>query len=101
MTEAREGAMLSERERRTLREIEQQLAEEDERFAEVMSRPLTGRRWIRHGYDATIVLAGLLTVICLALASNGAAGAGVVAAALAVGAFYLRRRRFPPAATPR
>lgn len=95
--------MLSERERRTLHEIEQQLADGDERFAEMMSRPLMGRasRWLRHGYDATIVFAGLLAVTCLALASNGSAGAGVVAGALAGCAFYLRRRRFPAAATRR
>lgn len=88
--------MLSERERRTLGEIEQQLAEQDERLAKVMSRPATSwtARWLRFGYDATIALAGLLAVTCLALAANGAAGAGVVAAALAGGAFYLRRRRF-------
>lgn len=95
--------MLSERERRTLREIEEQLADQDERFAEVMSRPLWSRasRWVRHGYDATIALAVLLSLTCLALASNGTAGAGVVAAALAGCAFYLRRRRFPSAATRR
>ncbi|WP_028927770.1 DUF3040 domain-containing protein [Pseudonocardia acaciae] len=88
--------MLSERERRTLREIEERLAEEDQRFAEVMNRPLTGRasRWLRYGYDATIVLAGLLAVTCLAVTPGRTAGAGVVAALLAVGVFILRRRRF-------
>ncbi|WP_028927708.1 DUF3040 domain-containing protein [Pseudonocardia acaciae] len=89
--------MLSERERRTLREIEQQLAEEDQRFAVAMSRPLTSRasRWLRRGHDVTTVLAVLLALTCLTVTPRTTAAAGVLAALLAITAFYLRRRRFP------
>ncbi|WP_028921972.1 DUF3040 domain-containing protein [Pseudonocardia acaciae] len=87
--------MLSERERRVLRDIERRISTEDRRFAEAMRRPLPGRSWMRRVYDVTIVVAAALAVLCLALAPVGAFGAGLVAAGLAVGAFYLRRQHFP------
>lgn len=89
--------MLSERDRRTLRNIEQQILDEDQQFAATMSRPLTDRvyRWTRYGYDVTIALASLLAVTCLLLAPVGAGGAGVVAALFALGTCYLRVQRFP------
>lgn len=82
--------MLSERERRNLREIEQRLAEQDQRFAAAMSRPLTGRRsrWLRRAYDATIVLAGLLAVTCLTVTPTSTAGAGMVAVLLPARSTY-------------
>jgi len=88
--------MLSEGERRVLREIEDQIVEEDPRLAMVMSSELSDRayRWARRGHDTVIVLASLSAAVCSAMAQD-AAGAGVVAGLFAVLTFYLRRQRFP------
>lgn len=96
--------MLSERDRRTLAEIEHQLAA-DARFAAALGRagrPGSRRaeRWARRGYDAMIVLSGLTAVLCFALLL---VCAGTVAVLLAGVACYLRQTRFPlrPARYPR
>ena len=88
--------MLSEREIRALQKIEQQISEEDPRFAATMRRPLPSRRYrLVFPYDAIIVVAALSAVLCLALS---AVGSGVVAALLAAATFYLRPRHFSPRA---
>lgn len=89
--------MLNERDRRTLNEIELHLAGEDPWLASVMQLPTRSERWLRRGYDATIVLASVLALTCLFLSGVGGAGAGVVAAILALAMFGLRRRRFSSA----
>ena len=82
--------MLSEREARALRQIEQQLADDDPRLAARMSRELPGRpsRWPRILQNALIAAVLLSAVVCLAV---GAVGAGL-AAALFAGALVWARR---------
>ncbi|MCE0765999.1 DUF3040 domain-containing protein [Pseudonocardia kujensis] len=89
--------MLSERELRVLREIEQHTAREDPRFATSMRRPLTAwQSQLAACYDALSVVAVLTAVLCLLL---GLLGAGLTAALLAVGATVVRPR--PSAASIR
>lgn len=72
--------MLSEREARALRQIEQQLAADAPRLAARMSRELPDTsRWPRRFQDAGIAAVLLLAVVCLAV--------GAVAAGLAVAMF--------------
>lgn len=80
--------MLSERERRTFQEIEQQIVG-DPRFVVQMQRLLSGRAdWrTRLIHDATLVLAALSAVLCAVLSLPGPA---LVTAVLAAGAWYIR-----------
>ena len=85
--------MLSERERQTLLEIEQQFLEKDPKPAAAMRRSLPEGRSIaaRRAYNLVIALAVLLTLVCFV--TN--AVPGEVAAALLCGvAAYLRCERF-------
>jgi uncharacterized protein (TIGR03382 family) len=86
--------MLSERDRRTLHEMELHLLGEDPRLGTAMQQHARADRWARRGYDATIVVAGVLALTCLLLSGVGGGGAGLVAAILAVVVWVLRRRRF-------
>ena len=82
--------MLSEREARALRQIEQQLAADDPRLAARMSRALPGRPslWPRNVQNPMIAAVLLSAVVCLAV---GAVGAGP-AAALFAGVLVWARR---------
>jgi hypothetical protein len=88
--------MLSERDSRILREIEQHLAAEDPGLAMTVQRQ--GRRQQRRehltraGYDATAAIAALLAIVCFVL--PGAIAAGLTAATLAFAAFAVRRVRY-------
>lgn len=95
--------MLSEREARSLRAIEQQLMRDDAGFAAFMNTPVFDRRErrTRHGYDTVVALAALAGVVCLALAGSGALGAGMAALALTAVTAYLRIQRFPIRRKPR
>ena len=74
--------MLSEREARALRQIEQQLAADDPRLAATMSRALPGRPslWPRNFQNPVIAAVLLSAVVCLVV---GAVGAGLAAALFA------------------
>lgn len=89
--------MLSERDTRSLRDIEQRLMHEDARFAAVMNTPVFDRRErrTRYAYDIVIGLAAVAAVICVALAGTGTFGASVTALGLAAATAYLRIQRFP------
>lgn len=89
--------MLSERDLRTLRDIEQQPAAEDRQFAAVMSRPMTDRtyRRARLCHDIVIVLALVLAVVCFALYANHTLDAAIASTLLAATTISLRSRRFP------
>jgi hypothetical protein len=88
--------MLSERERQTLLEIEQQFLNEDPKLAAAMRRSLPGHRprVARQVYDLVIVLAVLLAVVCFVTAQARAVSGEVAAVLLAVVAIYLRCERF-------
>ena len=92
--------MLSERDRRTLDAIEQQIEGADPRFAMVMRRvrPTWTDRWARDAYDATIVLAVASAVVCFALALPSAV---VMAVAVVVAMCRLRPSHFRPRRAPR
>jgi hypothetical protein len=82
--------VLSEREARALRQIEQQLAADEPRLAPRMSRALPGppSRWLRNLQIPVIAAVLVSAVVCLAV---GAVGAGL-AAALFAGALVWARR---------
>jgi hypothetical protein len=88
--------VLTERERRALQEIEQQILGDYPQLAASMQHPSNrADRWGRRGYDAIIAVAALSAMLCLALSL---VGAGVVAALLAAATSYLRPRHRPPPA---
>lgn len=95
--------MLSEREARSLRDIEQRLTRDDERFAALMDTSAFDRRErrMRHGYDVVLALAVLAAMICVALAGDGSLSAGMLALGFALATGYLRIRRFPIHRSPR
>lgn len=82
--------MLSEREVRALRQIEQQLAADAPRLAARMSRELPGKpsRWPWKLQNAVIAGVLLTTVVCLAV---GAVAAGLMAALFASALVWGRR----------
>ena len=82
--------MLSEREARALRQIEQQLAADDPRLAARLSRalPVQPSVWPQKFQNLLITAVLLSAVLCLAV---GAVGAGL-AAALFAGALVWARR---------
>ena len=82
--------MLSEREARALRQIEQQLAADDPRFASRISRALPGRpsRWPRKLQIPVITVMLLSAVLCLAI---GAVSAGLNTALFAGALIWARR----------
>ncbi|HEY2204894.1 MAG TPA: DUF3040 domain-containing protein [Pseudonocardia sp.] len=82
--------MLSEREARMLREIEERLTRCDPGLAAVMAElsPATSRRAPRRAEILIIVSASLLATVCMVLAQ---VGAGLVTALFAVGVFAVRR----------
>ena len=88
--------MLSEHDRRILREIEQHLAAEDPGLVTTAARQSRRQerreRLARAGYDATGVGAAVLAIACFVL--PGATGAGFTAATLALVALVVRRARF-------
>jgi hypothetical protein len=90
--------VLSEREARALRQIEQLLAADDPRLAARMSRELPGRpsRWLRKVQNVVIAAVLLSAVVCLAV---GAVGAGL-AAALFAGALVWARLFLARGAVP-
>lgn len=87
--------MLSERERRVLREIEQHIAAGDPRLAEFMTR-VGPSCWVRRCYDAVIVVALVLAAACMALSEAGAGYGGVMATSFAALTCFIRCWRFPP-----
>jgi hypothetical protein len=82
--------VLSEREARALRQIEQQLAADAPGLAARMSRELPGKpsRWPWRLQNAAIVAVLLSAVVCL---SVGAVGAGLAAASYAGALVWARR----------
>jgi hypothetical protein len=82
--------VLSEREARALRQIEQQLAADDPRLAARLSRELPGKpwRWPRKFQNPVIAAMLLSAVVCLAV---GAVGAGLAAALFAFALVWARR----------
>jgi Protein of unknown function (DUF3040) len=87
--------MLSERDRRALDEIEQQITRADPRFAASMQRatPTRTDRWTRHGYDVTIMLGAVTAALCFVLLLICA---GVVAVMLVAATFLLRPKHLTP-----
>lgn len=91
--------MLSEREAKALRRIEQQLAIDDPVLAARLSQALPGRpsRWPQRLHNLLITTVLLSAVLCLAA---GAVGMGL-AAALFAGALIWARRFLGCGAVPR
>lgn len=88
--------MLNPWEQRVLREIEQGLQADDPGLAARMRQhDHAPSRWARRGFDAVVVFAAALAVLCVAL---GEAGAGFVAALVGIAVLLWRRHRFPPRA---
>ncbi len=87
---SRESDVLSEREARALRQIEQQLAADAPRLAARMSRELPGKpsRWPWKLQNAVITAVLLSAVVCLAV---GAVGAGLATALFAGALVWVRR----------
>ena len=90
--------MLSEHERRALREIEQSVAAHDPAFAAMLS-PRSNRviRRMRLAHDVVAGLAIVLALVCLPL---GQIGAGLASLLFAGVVIALRRQRFPKVAPP-
>lgn len=89
--------MLSEREQRALRQIEQQIVADDPQFVATMRNlrvRRTGRWSIRRSHDVIVVISGLSALLCMALSL---AGPAAVAILLAVVTFALRPRAVPRA----
>jgi Protein of unknown function (DUF3040) len=91
--------MLTEREQRTLREIERGLSADAPDLVATMRarrlrRPTQG---VRLTYDAVAVIAALSAIACFVL---GVVGAGLVAALFAAAVVQVRCLRFPPRADP-
>jgi hypothetical protein len=86
----KESDVLSEREARALRQIEQQLAADAPRLAARMSRELPGKpsQWPSRLQNAAIAAVLLAAVVCLAV---GAVGAGLAAALYACVLVWARR----------
>jgi hypothetical protein len=90
--------MLSEHERRALREIEQIVAAHDPAFAAMLS-PRSNRaiRRMRLVYDLVAALAVVLALVCIPL---GQVGSGLVALVFGGVVVGVRRRRFSTLAPP-
>lgn len=90
--------MLSEHERRALREIELTVASADPAFAALLS-PRSNRaiRRQRIVYDVVAALSVVLAMVCIPL---GQVGPGLVALVFAILVVSVRRRRFPRLAPP-
>lgn len=86
--------MLSDNDSRALADIERQLEQESATLAATLRGLEGAQRRARLRHDATIVVAGLLAVCCILLPD--VAGAGFVAALLAIVTFLIRRWRFAP-----
>jgi hypothetical protein len=84
--------VLSEKDRRALAGIEQQLERESAALAAVLRGQEGAQRHARLRHDATIVVAGVLAVLCIFLPDT--AGAGFMAALLGIVVFLIRRWRF-------
>jgi Protein of unknown function (DUF3040) len=86
-------SMLSEHERRALREIELTVASDDPAFAALLSlRSTHANRAMRLAYDLVAGLSIALVLVCMPL---GQVGAGFVALVFAALVILVRRRRFP------
>jgi hypothetical protein len=90
--------MLSEHERRALREIEQSVAAHDPTFAAMLS-PRSNRfvQRMRLAHDLVAGLAIALALICIPLGEIGAGLASLVFAAVVI---VMRRQRFPQVSPP-
>lgn len=90
--------MLSDEERRALREIELMAAATDPGFAALLS-PGSSHivRRTRRVYDAVSVFSVVLALVCLPL---GAVGGGFTALLFAIVVATVRRRRFPSSPAP-
>lgn len=84
--------MLSEKDRRALADIEQQLEQESAALAAVLRGQEGAQRRARLRHDATIVVAGVLAVFCIFLPDT--AGAGFMSAVLGIVVYLIRRWRF-------
>jgi hypothetical protein len=85
--------VLNDFERRTLSEIERRIIAGDPRLAAALTRDGSDRRsrWTRRAYTIVGLVAAVAAVLCLALSSAGAGGAGLVAGLFAVLVFAVRR----------
>lgn len=89
--------MLSEREHRTLQEIEQRLARESPGLATQLRRG-TGwhrRRWVCRGLDLAVAVSVLLAVLWAVVVSGPAVGAVVVIATFTFLLVIVRDYHFP------
>jgi hypothetical protein len=89
--------VLSDFERHTLRNIQEQISAQDPELAEALANHAARsgpERRLRLGYDIVIGLALLSGIICLALAGTGAGPAGAGALLFATVTYAIRRRRF-------
>jgi len=84
--------MLTDRERRTLREIERGLSVESPALAELMRTRRVKRsvNWTRLAYDAVAAVAVLSSVGCLLLGVLGSAAVAALFASVVLGVRYLR-----------
>ncbi|OJY51982.1 DUF3040 domain-containing protein [Pseudonocardia sp. 73-21] len=76
--------MLSERDKRILREIEQQFTGEERRLASLTRSAQRSERRLHRAADAALIVAALAAVLCFALATAVTVGAGAVAMVLFV-----------------
>jgi hypothetical protein len=90
--------MLSDNERKALREIELRAASDDPAFAAMLS-PKSNRavRRMRLAYDVVAAVAIVLALVCIPL---GQVGPGLVALAFGALVIALRRRRFAELSPP-
>ena len=76
--------MLSERDKRILREIEQQFRVEERHLASLTRSAQRSERRLHRATDAALIVAALAAVLCFALATAVTVGAGAVALVLFV-----------------
>jgi hypothetical protein len=90
--------VLSDAERRALRDIEIELLLEDPPLAVALARHRLSWAWprTRLAYDVVLAVSAAAAILCLVLADAGGIQGGLTSLAFAIVTFAIRVWRFPP-----